>query len=106
MFPRQYVPIRKHSLLHVPPQAVPTPSHMSLVALASAGKLKYLVSQNRDGLHRKSGIPPFLISELHGNTNREYCKNCGKEYIRDYSTGARNADLRDHRWGAVHGFSC
>lgn len=26
-----------------------------------------------------------MISELHGNSNREYCKDCGKEYIRGMS---------------------
>ncbi|KAL9624125.1 MAG: hypothetical protein Q9160_001647 [Pyrenula sp. 1 TL-2023] len=63
-------------------QAIPTPTHMALVELQKRGILKYLVSQNCDGLHRKSGIAPDKISELHGNSNREYCKDCGKEYIR------------------------
>lgn len=27
-----------------------------------------------------------MISELHGNSNREYCKDCGKEYIRGMFT--------------------
>lgn len=29
------------------------------------------------------------ISELHGNSNREYCKDCGKDYIRGESYAAR-----------------
>jgi len=43
---------------------------------------------------------PDRISELHGNSNREYCKNCGKEYIRDFravATYEKNA--HDHRTG-------
>jgi len=27
-----------------------------------------------------------MISELHGNSNREYCRECGKEYIRGRSS--------------------
>ena len=57
---------------------------MSLVALQKAGMLKALVSQNTDGLHRKSGFPPEKLAELHGNSNKETCTKCKKEYIRDF----------------------
>ncbi|KAI1774992.1 DHS-like NAD/FAD-binding domain-containing protein [Hypoxylon cercidicola] len=81
-------------------QAVPTPTHMALVELQSRGILKYLISQNCDGLHRKSGILPDMISELHGNSNREYCKDCGKEYIRDFrAVASYEKTVHDHRTG-------
>lgn len=81
-------------------QAIPTASHMALVALQDRGFLKYLVSQNCDGLHRKSGILPDRISELHGNSNREYCQDCGKEYIRDFRAVATySKSVHDHRTG-------
>ncbi|KAL6400229.1 Sir2 family protein [Ilyonectria robusta] len=81
-------------------QAIPTPTHMALLELQNRGILTYLVSQNCDGLHRRSGILPGNISELHGNNNREYCKDCGKEYIRDFRAVATyEKTVHDHRTG-------
>ncbi|KAJ5161649.1 DHS-like NAD/FAD-binding domain-containing protein [Penicillium capsulatum] len=79
-------------------QAIPTPSHLALVELQNRGILKYLISQNCDGLHRRSGILPERVSELHGNSNRESCNDCGKEYIRDFRAVStyENGD-HDHR---------
>ena len=57
---------------------------MSLVAMCETGLLKGVISQNIDGLHRKSGIKPDKLWELHGNTNLEFCKNCDKAYMRDF----------------------
>ncbi|KAI3399722.1 hypothetical protein diail_5789 [Diaporthe ilicicola] len=92
---------REHDLRSIDTlQAIPTPTHMALVELQNRGLLKYLISQNCDGLHRKSGILPGMISELHGNSNREYCKDCGKEYIRDLrATAPDEAPVHDHRTG-------
>ena len=71
---------------------------MALVELFEKNHLKYVVSQNVDGLHRKSGIPAANLSELHGNTNLEICEECGREYMRD--TRVRNAQkVKEHRTG-------
>ncbi len=67
---------------------MPTPTHMSLVKLQTEGIMKYLISQNCDGLHRRSGMLPENISELHGNTNLERCSKCKKEYLRDFDASA------------------
>ncbi|KAJ5604205.1 hypothetical protein N7537_007161 [Penicillium hordei] len=81
-------------------QAIPTPSHMALVELQNRGVLKHLISQNCDGLHRRSGILPEMISELHGNSNREYCKDCDKEYMRDFrAVSTYQRGDHDHRTG-------
>lgn len=44
------------------------------------------MSQNVDGLHRRSGLPPAELAELHGNTNLETCKKCYRQYLRDFET--------------------
>ena len=51
-----------------------------------SGKLTYIVSQNVDGLHLRSGVPRHKIAELHGNCFSERCSNpaCKIEYIRDF----------------------
>lgn len=61
--------------------ALPTFTHMALVELQRRGLVKHLISQNCDGLHRRSGFDPLALSELHGNSNTEKCSQCGKEYV-------------------------
>lgn len=49
-------------------------------------------------MHRKSGILPENLSELHGNTNLEICKKCHKEYMRDFRTRTAKK-VHDHETG-------
>jgi len=64
--------------------AFPTQTHMAFVELYNRGVLKYLISQNCDGLHRRSGLPASAISELHGNCWVEICEDCGQQHFRDF----------------------
>lgn len=63
----------------VPPGRVgPNASHVALVELQRMGKLKFLVTQNTDGLHRSSGIDPEILAELHGNGRLMRCLGCDR----------------------------
>lgn len=64
--------------------AVPTFAHRAMEQLLRAGIVSYIVSQNIDGLHRRSGVRADEISELHGNAFRETCWNCGADHVRDF----------------------
>ncbi|MHA1689084.1 MAG: SIR2 family NAD-dependent protein deacylase [Promethearchaeota archaeon] len=57
----------------------PNQGHYIIVELLQMGKLDFLISQNVDGLHVKSGIPFDKISELHGNMYFMKCLNCSKK---------------------------
>lgn len=61
----------------------PTLAHEALHWLMEQGTLKYIVTQNCDGLHRLSGVPGTHVSELHGNIFIEYCRTCGVEFERN-----------------------
>ena len=56
----------------------PNSGHHAIVELQKLDKLKFLISQNVDNLHLKSGIRPELIAELHGNMTKLRCTRCEK----------------------------
>ncbi|NHJ84711.1 MAG: hypothetical protein FK734_04570 [Asgard group archaeon] len=56
----------------------PNFGHQSLVELQKMGLLKFLISQNVDGLHLASGIKRELLAELHGNSKLLICLSCNR----------------------------
>ncbi len=60
-------------------QIEPNAGHYALVELQNLGKLRYLISQNVDNLHLKSGIKQEILAELHGNAFKMRCQNCGRK---------------------------
>jgi NAD-dependent deacetylase len=54
----------------------PNAGHRAIVELQELGRLKFLISQNVDNLHLKSGIKPEILAELHGNLTKVRCVAC------------------------------
>ncbi|MGK5113807.1 MULTISPECIES: SIR2 family NAD-dependent protein deacylase [unclassified Geodermatophilus] len=55
----------------------PNAGHAALVELERQGRLRALVTQNVDGLHRAAGSSPELVHELHGTVHAVECLGCG-----------------------------
>ncbi|KAK9861379.1 hypothetical protein WJX84_010603 [Apatococcus fuscideae] len=64
--------------------AKPSLTHQALVALRACGKLSFVVSQNVDNLHLRSGLDAAALAELHGNCFIEQCHTCRVRYAREF----------------------
>lgn len=67
--------------------AKPTLTHRAITKLAELGIVRYCITQNVDGLHRRSGLPRSLQSILHGCVFTEKCELCNREYFRTFDCG-------------------
>ncbi len=65
--------------------AEPNSGHHAIMELQKLGRLAFLISQNVDNLHLKSGIKPELLAELHGNLTKVRCVSC--EFKMDRAEG-------------------
>ncbi|XP_063829939.1 NAD-dependent protein deacetylase Sirt6 [Ostrinia nubilalis] len=63
--------------------AKPTKTHMILKKLVECNKVQYVVSQNIDGLHLKSGLSRKHLAELHGNMFVDECNVCKRQFVRN-----------------------
>jgi NAD-dependent deacetylase len=57
--------------------AEPNAGHYGLVELAKEGRLIAVVTQNIDGLHQRAGLAAEQLIEIHGNSTRGRCLDCG-----------------------------
>lgn len=55
---------------------------MVLKKLIDLKYISFIISQNIDGLHLKSGIDRKYIAELHGNMFIEECNYCNSKFVR------------------------
>ena len=54
----------------------PNAAHQALAALARAGRLELLATQNVDGLHERSGFPAERLVNVHGTDSAVVCVDC------------------------------
>lgn len=84
-------------------EIAPNRGHQVLVELQNMTLLKYLITQNTDNLHRRSGIKPELLSELHGNGTLLVCLSCDRKITYEdakwdkmkFGPGYRTSSVRD-----------
>lgn len=61
-------------------QAMPGRGHQALAKFERAGRIRLIVTQNVDGLHRKAGSTQVL--ELHGGLDGVVCLSCRRRHPR------------------------
>jgi mono-ADP-ribosyltransferase sirtuin 6 len=62
--------------------AQPTLTHLVIKSLVENKFVKYVISQNVDGLFLKTGIERKFLSEVHGNFFVDECNSCLSRFIR------------------------
>ena len=76
LHPAWFFEFYREHMLH--PEARPNAAHRKLFELEKAGKLRGIVTQNIDGLHRAAGNR--LVYEIHGSVHENYCMDCNRQY--------------------------
>ena len=69
------------SLFREVAKARPNPGHYALAELEKIGILKWVITQNIDGLHRKAGSENVI--EYHGSNSKLRCVSCGRRFDRE-----------------------
>ena len=83
----------RNKMLH--PDAEPNDAHKILAKLEQDGKLSAVITQNVDDLHRLAGSENVI--ELHGNTNRNFCRKCRKIFDVSYIIESKKTPLCDEQ---------
>ena len=82
--------IELHSLLK---KIKPNLGHMFVEKITSLQKNNFLITQNIDGLHQKSGVPKNKIIEIHGSAIEAACLKCAaKQNILDFHDAIKHED--------------
>ena len=82
--------IELHSLLK---NIKPNLGHMFVEKITSLQKSNFLITQNIDGLHQKSGVPRNKIIEIHGSAIEAACLECAaKQNILDFHDAIKLED--------------
>jgi mono-ADP-ribosyltransferase sirtuin 6 len=86
--------------------AQPTLTHRAIAKLAFEGILKFCITQNVDGLHRRSGLSRDHHAVLHGCVFTEKCGDCGMEHFRDVDVGGMSFQKTGRKCEKCQGDLC
>lgn len=74
--PEKFFDFYRTKLLNL--AAPPNSVHYALAELERLGRIKCVVTQNADDLHRRAGSRRVI--DIHGNVYENYCTGCGKRF--------------------------
>lgn len=97
LHPGRFFEFYRTHMLH--PDARPNAAHLKLWELEQTDKLRGIVTQNIDGLHRMAGNR--RVYELHGSVHENYCMDCNRSYSMDWMLRSRGIPRCEHCGGVV-----
>ena len=97
LHPDLFFEFYRRELLH--PEAVPNAAHRKLWELEKADRLRGIVTQNIDGLHKAAGSR--RVYELHGSIHENYCQDCGRFYGLEWLLGTEGVPRCESCGGVV-----
>jgi NAD-dependent deacetylase len=74
--------------------AEPNAAHLAFSALAAAGRVHLLVTQNVDGLHERGGFPADRLVNIHGTDSAVLCLDCGRREPRASAQASWEAGVK------------
>ena len=83
----------------------PTLSHQLINRWTADSLVHYVITQNCDDLHGRSGVPADRLSELHGNVFIEVCELCATEHRRPYCVDLFSTDCRNEVLARIVGLN-
>ena len=66
---------------------------MAIAKLVELNRAAFVVSQNIDGLHLRSGLAREKVAELHGDMFVESCNTCRRMFVRSTAATTGNKFL-------------
>lgn len=84
-------------------EAKPTLTHRALRKMVELDLLKFVVTQNVDGLHKRSGMSRDHHAVLHGCVFSETCEDCRTEHFRDFDVGGMSFQRTGRRCEVCNG---
>ena len=97
LHPEAFFDFYRSYILH--PEARPNAAHEALYRLEQADKLRGIVTQNIDGLHKAAGNR--RVYEIHGSVHENYCMDCNAFYPMEKMLNSTGIPRCEHCGGVI-----